>query len=94
MTGLRSVGETSGRLPHLNGVDVMAINRNSVFWAAFWTGLASPVSVYAAPVTYYPYLGNYSVPLSFTQVGFALGHSYAQASDDGQPTAGTSPAAT
>ncbi len=63
------------------------INRNSVFWAAFWAGLASPASVYAAPVPYYAYMGNYSLPLSFMQVGFALSHSYSQVVNDGQSIA-------
>jgi hypothetical protein len=68
----------------------MAVNRNSVFWAAFWAGLASPTAVYAASPVYYSYIGNYSVPLSFMQVGLALGHSYAQATDDGQQLASES----
>jgi hypothetical protein len=60
------------------------IDRNSVFWTAFWAGLAAPASVYAAPVTYYAYMNNYSLPLSFAQVGIALGHSYAKVADDRQ----------
>jgi hypothetical protein len=63
------------------------MNRNAVFRSAFWAGLASPVAIYASPVSYSTYIGSYSVPLSFAQVGLALSHSYAQVVDDGQSLA-------
>jgi hypothetical protein len=48
------------------------MNQRPIFWAAFWTGLAGPMSLYAAPPPYWAYLGRYSVAYNFAQIGMAL----------------------
>ena len=61
------------------------MNQNPVFWAAFWAGLASPVSLYSAPASYVPYINGYSVASSFAQVGVSLTQSSLSAFDGRQP---------
>gem|GEM_PF-2907694 len=61
------------------------MNQNPVFWAAFWVGLASPVSLYSAPASYVPYINGYSVASSFAQVGVSLTQSSLSAFDGRQP---------
>lgn len=48
------------------------MRQNPVFWAAFWAGLASPVSLFAPQAQYSLYLGGVSVPSIFAQVGLTL----------------------
>jgi hypothetical protein len=48
------------------------MNQTPVFLAAFWAGLAGPVSLYAPPSPYWAYLGRYSVADNFAHIGMAL----------------------
>jgi di/tricarboxylate transporter len=60
---------------------MMAFDRSSVFWAAFWAGLASPMSVYASPPNYLALGAIPSPAQNFAAVGMALSRLY-QRSDD------------
>jgi hypothetical protein len=48
------------------------MNQSPAFVTAFWTGLASPVSLYSAPPLYVPQIAGYSIGTSFAQVGMTL----------------------
>ena len=54
------------------------MRRSPTFWAAFWSGLAAPVGLYAAPPPYMAYVTGYSVPQSFGMVGMYLSRVSAQ----------------
>jgi hypothetical protein len=62
------------------------MRQSPVFWAAFWAGLASPVSLFAPPSPYYSYLGGVSLPYIFAQVGMTLGRVSAPVADGGSVT--------
>jgi hypothetical protein len=62
------------------------MRQSHVFWAAFWAGLASPVSLFAPPNPYYPYLSNISVPYIFAQVGLTLRRVATPVADGGSAT--------
>jgi hypothetical protein len=61
------------------------MNQDSVFWAAFWAGLASPVSLYSAPVSYVPAISGVTVASSFAQVGTFLTEASVSLFDGRQP---------
>jgi hypothetical protein len=48
------------------------MNQNSVFWASFWAGAASPIALYSMPTPYVLSLGLNTVGGSFAQVGMTL----------------------
>ena len=49
----------------LTGKITMSLDKDSVFWSSFYTGLASPVELFSEPVYYYPYLNNLDVAQNF-----------------------------
>ena len=57
-----------------NALDNLEIMNRSVFWTAFWTGLAGPAMLYADPPTYYPYLSGNTVAWTFSGVARSLDH--------------------
>jgi hypothetical protein len=62
----------------------------SVFWAAFWLGLAGPVSLYEATPDYPLYVNSTSVALNFAVVGMYLDHGVGGYLNVGEPSAGES----
>ncbi len=62
------------------------MDKNSVFVAAFWAGLASPSQLYSAPVRYEPFINFLTPADSFVLVGFFLEDAFAATENDGQLT--------
>lgn len=52
------------------------MHATQVFWSHFFTGLQSPVSLFAEPTPYYFYLNNIDVAQNFSTVGSLLGSAY------------------
>ena len=60
-------------LQRYGSVDAMPTTySDSVFWAAFWAGLAGPAMLYEPTDPYYLYLGAANVAQSFGAVGMYL----------------------
>lgn len=70
----------------IKGDDEMRLT--PTFWAAFYAGLASPVSLYSAPAPYMAYIRNYTVPQAFGLVGMYLNQAVACEVDVRPPNAG------
>jgi hypothetical protein len=45
------------------------MDMNSVFLAAFWTGLAAPAALYPTKLSYLPPINNLSTPAPFAIIG-------------------------
>ena len=63
------------------------MDRSSIFWTAFWAGVASPVALYSPPPVYSTYSINFGVAQTFARVGVALGRPYREIAHDGRSSA-------
>jgi hypothetical protein len=66
----------------------MYLDRNAIFWAAFWAGLAGPVALYDPPPEYPLYLNNINLASNFGAVGWYLDYECGGYLNVGEPSAG------
>jgi hypothetical protein len=74
----------SAETEHFGG---KAVNRNSVFLTAFWTGLAAPTSLYAGTPPYRPLVADLTFHDSFAFVGYYLNQALSESGYDGSAAA-------
>jgi hypothetical protein len=66
----------------MHNISMGRLSSSRYFVAALWAGLAAPTALFGSPPKYPYYIGTYSVPQSFAQVGSYLSYALSRYRDD------------